>query len=1001
MVSFKKYIAEAKSKEELEKYEKNYENIFGKKDSSKKDDATPEPKVSTEKKPNNETETPNQGEEISQKDIEQLTNSTNTERGIYGNSFNGNINFLFKNKNSSEAKRIKNFFSSGASFFEEDGSLVMISINQHNVISDGRENIIYTMDDAKIQEEKAQKFFETIGRSENLSRYIAYIYSILKNQAVLKEATIKILSWYLPKNILDPKNLDEIRKILFSESNGATFKRTVNNKNLDNKKYYESVKEKNSLLSYIVLHHLYNDVKSVKRSQYAEEIFRIPYSDYSASSKTSFPDIKIRRKADEEIEPKDEVNEPAEDKTTIEKEKNKLPPDSEEPKENLKPNIKSLKDKDIKSDIFSRKSYYEATQEEVEEEFAKLRNYINQEKILNEFKGNTKSEIFSYSMKDVDTVVKDLMSSFTKEDWKKKKKYIKNVKLYGGKITGPIASKLTKDENILKKIDEDVNYNKIDKKAHKGIMTPEMTSRIGVKNVFEYFDNYTKGIKNDAEKRARYIINKFLKEASSRISKAEKKLNILKDTRKTIKNYNEADYLNDIGYNLNSAKSYFSEMAESLNNLLKNYKESVLALVGTTTLEKQRIDKIMSNKKEFKVLENRAKENPAKNMARKKETEELVKELKDIEGKIQLAKIDNKLTEKEKKQILKKAEEEKAKKKFELERIKKENEEEFKKQEEKPSKEQERNKAIDSYLSRDSKSGEGKAPGIIDKIKTFSSETKEAAKGVIDRAQLKKKFDEVKKEFSQKKTISASIKDRMINFLKKLAEKPSTVETAKIMLDRNKPKTQEPTQQVKKPVDKAVNESVSYLTEDELSSNIASKTAELFKPHKLANDKIFINLRKAVNAGDKDAFVKPLVEIKNTLLSGNAPTITILTYADNMINLMNTIITKIDDLDDKMTDEEYKDSISAVNALNNFIETGLTNLQNQLEKAFSAQPQQETQPQAESVPTGAKPALTTKAEKEDKEVEKDLEKKDETEEETEDEPKNLLALAKQKLKSGK
>ena len=997
MKSFKKYIAEAKSKEELEDLEKNYEKIFNKSKNSKEDDSTPEPKVSTENPPEEEEEE----EEEDEFDYEDINiDEKHNERGKLGKSFNNNIIFLNEKKNTSTAEKIKSFFKSRNPFFDGNGSLILFHIGDESVEYKGNTYTITTIK-PKTSREKAASFFKEFKSHEDIDFFIA-LYTVLRNKGVFEKTSIKILNHYLPKEFLNNETLEKIRSAISSEAiEYQSNKKMIYPKSGGANKNF-------SLFSYIVLYHLLPDItKTTKQNQFKEEVQGIP-----SSANVRVPEFYAKRKIETDTEEKEdlkvddgkrgssnnvEIIKKSEEHNSAEDEDNIQPKE----KEDLKPNVKSLEDKDIRSDIFSRKSYYEATQEEVEEEFAKLRNYINQEKILNEFKGNTKSEIFSYSMKDVDTVVKDLMSNFSKEDWEKKKKYIKNVKLYGGKITGPIASKLTKDENILKKIDEDVNYKKIDKKVHKGITTPEMASGISVKNVFEYFDNYTKGIKNDAEKRARYIINKFLKEASSRISKAEKKLNILKDTRKTIKNYNEADYLNDIGYNLNSAKSYFSEMAESLNNLLKNYKESVLTLVGTTTLEKQRIDKIMSNKKEFKVLENRAKENPAKNMARKKETEELVKELKDIEGKIQLAKIDNKLTEKEKKQILKKAEEEKAKKEIELERIKRENEEEFKKQEEKPSKDQERNKAIDSYLSRDSKSGEGEAPGIIDKIKTFSSETKDAVKNTIDRVQLKKKFDEVKKEFSQKKTISANIKDRMTNFIKKLAEKPSTVETAKIMLDRNKPKPKvQPKQQ--QPAEKAVNESVFYLTEDELSSNIANKTAELFKPHKLANDKIFINLRKAVNAGDKDTFVKPLVEIKNTLLSGNAPSITILTYADGMINFMNTVITKIDDLDDKMTDEEYKDVISAVNALNSFIETGLTNLQNQLEKSFSAQPQQE---QPENIPANAKAALTTETGEEDEEKsdeEKSEEEKSEEESEEEnEEPKNLLALAKKKFRSNK
>lgn len=901
MVSFKKYIAEAKSKEELEKYEKNYENIFGKSKSSKEDDSTPEPKVSTENPPEEEEE--EEEDEIGYEDIN--IDEKHNESGKLGKSFNNNIIFLNEKKNTSTAEKIKSFFKSGNPFLDGKGSLNLFHIGDESVEYKGNTYAITTIK-PKTSREKAASFFKEFKSHEDIDFFIA-LYTVLRNKGVFEKSSIKILNHYLPKEFLNNEILEKIRSVISSEAiEYQSNKKMIYPKSGGANKNF-------SLFSYIVLYHLLPDItKTTKQNQFKEEIQGIP-----SSANVRVPEFYTKRKIETNTEEKEdlkvddgkrgssnnvEIIKKSEEHNSAEDEDNIQPKD----KEDLKPNVKSLKDKDIRSDIFSRKSYYEATQEEVEEEFNTLKKYINQQNILKELKGETKSEIFSYSMKDVDTVVKDLMSNFSKEEWEKKKEYIKNIKLYGGKITGPISRNLTDYDDIVKKTDnvsEDVNYRKIDKKVHNGRITPEMASKINVKNAFEYFDNYTKGIKSDIEKRADYIVNKFTKEASKRLKKAEDKLNRLNDVRKTIKNYNEADYLNDIGYNLNSAKTYLSEMAKNLNNLLKNYKETVLTLVGTTTLEKQRIDKIMSNKKEFKVLENRAKERAS-----------------------------------------------------------------------------EEQKNIDKNVD------------TVTKIKTFSSETKDAVKNTIDRVQLKKKFDEVKKEFSQKKTISANIKDRMTNFIKKLAEKPSTVETAKIMLDRNRPKTQQTTQPTKKPGDKAVNESVFYLTEDELSSNIANKTAELFKPHKLANDKIFINLRKAVNAGDKDAFVKPLVEIKNTLLSGNSPSITILTYADGMINFMNTVITKIDDLDDKMTDEEYKDVISAVNALNSFIETGLTNLQNQLEKSFSAQPQQE---QPENIPANAKAALTTETGEEDEE------KSEEESEEENEEPKNLLALAKKKFRSNK
>jgi hypothetical protein len=940
--------------------------------------------------------------------------------GTFSKSFDSSINYLETREFSEEAKDLKEYFESNDIFFDKNSGLA----NTLSIV-DSRDE---TGKDIKTIKSKTTKgnlirFLEKF-KELKYAEILQHLFSVLRSSKVTNDEVMNVLSNYLPSRIMDSDDVENIlihNQKMFSQEAAWNSSTGVHSMGSN---FYKNV-NKVSELGYIVFNFTSTKSKEAKQKSYAQElhgttnISSLNFSDWMQTSKAI--DAERKRRTDTEKEENlksdnDEDDEQAEKEENLKSDNDEMSAkvSTEEPKKDPDKINKKYED------ILQQKTYSGDKIESIEELDMDLK------KLKETFEKIKTDEVDNKFEKIKDEFINNI-SQNTGEDYKELKKQLKTVKLHGG-VLGSATMKLATDNAVKNRtekakieiaesmINEISIPRNVDKLTHKSRRKEKSESKIMSTSVSKIIRKQEKIIREN-EKSVKDRIEKLTIEYSRRFdsyyNKAEKKVKNLASFKKTIKNALSQQII-DIGYSINMARSTVSSYAGRVEHILKEYRNSLLAINEKIKMETEKLE----NEKEtynYKVKEKKFSERLSPRLAdiqellkkekeRKEETKELVNELKGLENKIYLVKMDNEIDEKEKQKRIDAAISKKKEKEEELKAVKKEREEisaELQRREkeeysEKKEKEQEKNKAIDSYLSRDSKSGEGEAPGTIDKIKTFSSETKDAVKNTIDRVQLKKKFDEVKKEFSQKKTISANIKDRMTNFIKKLAEKPSTVETAKIMLDRNRPKTQQTTQPAKKPESKAVNESVSYLTEDELSSNIANKTAELFKPHKLANDKIFINLRKAVNAGDKDAFVKPLVEIKNTLLSGNAPSITILTYADGMINFMNTVITKIDDLDDKMTDEEYKDVISAVNALNSFIETGLTNLQNQLEKSFSTQPQQE---QPENIPANAKAALTTETGEE--EEEKPKEDNEEESEEENEEPKNLLALAKKKFRSNK
>lgn len=217
----------------------------------------------------------------------------------------------------------------------------------------------------------------------------------------------------------------------------------------------------------------------------------------------------------------------------------------------------------------------------------------------------------------------------------------------------------------------------------------------------------------------------------------------------------------------------------------------------------------------------------------------------------------------------------------------------------------------------------------------------------------------------------------------------------------------------------------SVILEELKQEKIKRIKQELFFPHKQNSDKIMVLLNKAKTSENVEQMTETMLEVRKILLNRNTrPQIFVPEYSSVATSIIEALASKIEDMASREKGDEDEEKIERENMTScfnsfsivlNFINESINNFEQSFRKNFSNSEQENT-----DLPQNAKPALTTAKpnynmvnnnvtpnnvvpnnnQNDEKIEDDDSESGEEDDEDEEDDgkPKNLLSLAKKKLK---
>lgn len=938
MVNFRKYLEEATQKKQKTKIEENTEDQSQGEEKTESQNQAKGPKIS---KP---------VEDISFEDFN--TNDPHSVDGIMGKSFNGNIALLHKNRFSIEAKKIKEYFSSQNSPIKNDGELVFLTIESEQVSREGRNPIIINAINPKTSRTMAQNFFKKI-RSHAETDLFAGLYSVLKNQGVFEKPVKKLLKFYLPEHLLDESEegnqaLDKIRETLLKESIDTVYPR-VKEEDDGSNAYLNYMKKDFSLFSYLVIYHILAKTKTARLRQYTEEVMGIPSGERGYSAPRTPPFFANRPKTN-----KDEIT---------------LSVSSADSKEN----VKNAKEAEKTEDRKSQKEYDDNDEYDDEnEDDSDNKNEYNELVQRKEYRKIPIEEIRKEA-----TELNDLSN------------IIKSGKIIDSFINGSAIKLGERELNIFKssmdKIDSELEefktvYTKKDRKED--IRKIRSVKMAGGKLGSAYVSTKTDSGLEKLAKRTRLeeasIVNRNISDKRSAGENIPKEIRALghgkfssiqnemlkvkKDIKNILDKKNKTIVKEDIFRMAEKAKGSVLESARSIS-----YFYNIEIQKKIKTLNK----KMQIFEDPYKVIKKFDEANFAISLGRylnlvKADISSLVDNLNTLlDDYKEIISIIYYKVGKEKK---------------------------------------------DKEDIMANPAGYGKLERIA-RDRTFKeiSKREEKLKKKQNKEQKQDKDEEAEKAENAKRTETAK---KNINIIKNLSERlrekteKRKNDIAKIEAEISR-MTKEALQGVKSNTqdkkDKEQDPKMASLYFKEDVQDISKISNTLFEPFKQANDNIVIFTNKASNSKEIEEINDSLERVKRILSSTNRPSIIIPSYTNKIISNIETITDKIETALDssKASPEIIINICKNLNMLINFLDNASLGFKNKMIEEIrrnNGRLGQEEQEQ-EQIPQGVKPAITTK--KIDDKNNKGEDENDEEIEETPPEKKNLLALAKEKLKAGK
>lgn len=727
----------------------------------------------------------------------------------------------------------------------------------------------------------------------------------------------------------------------------------------------------------------------------------------------------------------------------------------EEPKEDP--------EKDLFSGLVASKNYGGKSLKEVVSEYEKIKeflNIVNSRSLLDLFtdggtlggKLHKYSNPLSTSLKAIERKVGEGFTEYTEKDRKEDKREIRDVKRAGSALGGAYLKLKTQKglERTGKRVrasapkvnlEESIRgYFKIEKSINS--IRKELEDLYNASNKSVVRTGVNEKLTEVSDKIIKYaerVILHYRKENRKYEKDLSKRIGDIRNEDKVIRNFDEPTYVRNLGYSLNNIKGNLRNLINDLNRFLKLYEDIASVTTYKSQKEKERLEKIKSSEHDYKKLERKAFNRYREEKLSRQGAEDSKKMIKTLEGikefsehkkkegfgKIKMFndfdknldkslndlnfELANKVIEKydeikylspkelnDRSDTLTKAEEE-------LRRLKNSDTEVGKRTYgDLLSRYQSyiNNPSEKSYQDLEKKAGVVEFPKTDDEIYDVSS----------GKEKLKSKREDIKKE--PEKTIDPQNVKKDIGLIKRMAERfRASSEKRKVDISKVASESaridkmirgKHRTQQTQAPIQDAQGRATLYFKED--VNTVSTVSANLFEPFKKVNDNIVVFTNRASSAKSIEEIDDALNRVRRIISSTNRPSIIVPSYSDRIISNIDTILDKIETLlDTGKADPKIVERCSKViSMLINYLDYASSNLRNQLmaEIRKGGTPVQRPSAPDENIPQGVKPAITTKKIGNEEEEESEETEDDEEKEEL-PEKKNLLALAREKIKAGK
>jgi hypothetical protein len=275
-----------------------------------------------------------------------------------------------------------------------------------------------------------------------------------------------------------------------------------------------------------------------------------------------------------------------------------------------------------------------------------------------------------------------------------------------------------------------------------------------------------------------------------------------------------------------------------------------------------------------------------------------------------------------------------------------------------------------------------------------------------------KTFDGAKKTVSKANKRAGIIKRTIDKIVKHMEAKAS--ESAKYMSDlmrgvpphAKKPEEQQPEEGKDKMASLYFREDTEGITQK--NDKISEASRNIFLPYRKESDNIVMLTNRMGNSNNVDDIYKASLEIVKIIKSPESPKALLPNYANKIINNTEMALSKLEEELEKRDGDQFikiVDSGQAINTILWWVNSASIFFRNKFVNALDNLTYSKMEPKTRIIepenemPKDAKPAITTKkiGDEENGDGVEDIEDDDEEK----DEPKNLLDLARKKIKAGK